>query len=260
MHRSDIPSIGVRVSQSGLERKVIQAPEEEGARRSTSHSRSHELLRLPEGRRASRTELDCVIGRNVDAQAVMTLYNLPSHFQLALLLEERCANQKELANLASVMPEDMHARWMLLTDNGEEFADEDGIGALAGERVKDGELEVHLYYCDPRQSQQKGSCEKNHRDPADLGEGHVRLRRAHGGGYGRAHEPCQLQPPRLPRRQDAHTDAALRLRRGGRQTPCSTPSASGRSGDELMLRPEILDIERESGRGAPDAPEVAERP
>ncbi|WP_172137123.1 hypothetical protein, partial [Adlercreutzia sp. ZJ473] len=41
------------------------------------------------------------------------------------------------------------------------FADEAGIGELLGERAAGGELEVHLYYCDPRQSQQKGGCEKN---------------------------------------------------------------------------------------------------
>ena len=153
-----------------LERKVGFRPRKRKApRRPTSHSpkRSHgEFLKLPEERRASRTELDCVIGRNVDVRAVMTLYNLPSHLQLALLLEEHdCANVKKgLAAVKDAMPEDMHARWMrtVLTDNGEEFADEDGIGALAGERIEDGKLGVRLYYCDPRQSQQKGGCEKNH--------------------------------------------------------------------------------------------------
>lgn len=128
-----------------LERKVGFRPRKrEAPRRPTSHSpkRSHgEFLKLPEERRASRTELDCVIGRNVDVRAVMTLYNLPSHLQLALLLEEHdCANVKKgLAAVKDAMPEDMHARWMrtVLTDNGEEFADEDGIGALAGERIDD---------------------------------------------------------------------------------------------------------------------------
>ena len=46
----------------------------------------------------------------------------------------------------------------MLTDNGSEFADEGAIAALLGER--DGE--TRLFYCDPRQSQQKGACEKNH--------------------------------------------------------------------------------------------------
>lgn len=62
------------------------------------------------------------------------------------------------------MPERMFDRWMrtALTDNGDEFSDEDGIGRLPGESVEGGGLEVRLCYCDPRQSQQKGGCEKNH--------------------------------------------------------------------------------------------------
>lgn len=243
-----------------LERKVGFRPRKKKApRRSTSHSpkRSHdELLRLPEGRRASRTELDCVIGRNVDARAVMTLYNLPSHFQLALLLEEHdCANvKKELANLASVMPEDMHARWMrtVLTDNGEEFADEDGIGALVGERVKDGELEVHLYYCDPRQSQQKGSCEKNHTEIRQILEkgmfafdeltgADMAVLMSHANSNPRASLGGKT-PIQMLRFVYGEAEAnalldALGIREIGR--------------DELMLRPEILDIERERRGEAP---------
>ena len=46
----------------------------------------------------------------------------------------------------------------VLTDNGSEFADEGAIAALLGER----EGETRLFYCDPRQSQQKGACERNH--------------------------------------------------------------------------------------------------
>lgn len=49
-----------------------------------------------------------------------------------------------------------------LTDNGDEFADEEGIGELLGERVVDGALKVRLHCCDLRQPQQKAGCEKNH--------------------------------------------------------------------------------------------------
>lgn len=153
-----------------LERKVGFRPRsKKQAARSTSHSpkRSHEaFLQLPQALRDARTEMDCVIGRNADTQAVMTLYNLPCHLQLALLLGAHdCESVKrELGNVSSVMPKAMFEQWMrvVLTDNGEEFADEDGIGALLGEDASSGELEVHLHYCDPRQSQQKGACEKNH--------------------------------------------------------------------------------------------------
>ena len=46
----------------------------------------------------------------------------------------------------------------VLTDNGAEFADEDGLARALGELPG----QTLLYYCDPRQSQQKGACERNH--------------------------------------------------------------------------------------------------
>ena len=46
----------------------------------------------------------------------------------------------------------------MLTDNGLEFADEDGIAAMLGEAPG----ETRLFYCEPRRADQKGGCEKNH--------------------------------------------------------------------------------------------------
>lgn len=242
-----------------LERKVGFRPRKKKApRKSTSHSpkRSHgEFLKLPEGRRASRTELDCVVGRSADTQAVMTLYNLPSHLQLALLLKAHdCASVKrELANVGGVMPGGMHGRWMrtVLTDNGEEFSDEDGIGALVGERAEGGELEVHLYYCDPRQSQQKGSCEKNHTEIRQILEkgafvfdeltgADMAVLMSHANSNPRASLGGKT-PIQMLRFIYGEADAdalldALGVREIGR--------------DELVLKPEILDIEREK-RGEP---------
>ena len=43
-------------------------------------------------------------------------------------------------------------------DNGAEFSDEASIAALLGE----GPGETRLFYCDPRRSDQKGACERNH--------------------------------------------------------------------------------------------------
>lgn len=72
--------------------------------------------------------------------------------------------KRAIGDVREAMPERMFDRWMrtALTDNGDEFSDEDGIGRLPGESVESGGLEVRLCYCDPRQSQQKGGCEKNH--------------------------------------------------------------------------------------------------
>ena len=46
---------------------------------------------------------------------------------------------------------------VVLTDNGSEFTDPGAI-----EKGPDGRGTLRLFYCDPRQSQQKAECEKNH--------------------------------------------------------------------------------------------------
>lgn len=241
-----------------LERKVGFRPRKKGAsRRSTSHSpkRSHDaFLELPEDVRLSRTEIDSVIGRKNDGRAVLTLYNLPSHVQLGLLVTAHdCkAVEERLRALGSVMPKRMWERWfsVALTDNGGEFADEDGIGAILGEKPLGEDLKIRLYYCDPRQSQQKGSCEKNHTEirqilkkgmfafdelePADMAVlmSHVNSNpRASLGG---------LTPLKMLRVLYGDEDTeALMDALGIIEIPR----------DELMLKPEILDIER-GKRGA----------
>ena len=63
-------------------------------------------------------------------------------------LRERCACLAKLVK----------NRLTLTTDNGAEFSDEGAIAALLGE----GPGETRLFYCDPRRSDQKGACERNH--------------------------------------------------------------------------------------------------
>ena len=53
----------------------------------------------------------------------------------------------------------------MLTDNGSEFSDWDGLGALFGEERgagSEGGPAPRLSCCDPMRSGQKGGCEKNH--------------------------------------------------------------------------------------------------
>lgn len=111
---------------------------------------------------AAAWEMDTVEGAGCDSARLLTLLHRPSRFQLALPLPDgACASVlAALSSLRAVLGEDgaRRAFGAVLTDNGSEFADEDAIAALLGER--DGE--TRLFYCDPRQSQQKGACEKNH--------------------------------------------------------------------------------------------------
>jgi IS30 family transposase len=134
-------------------------------KRATRHAkkRSYEAFcSLAEERQASATEMDCVEGLERNAQVLLTLYHRPSHLQIAVLLPEHTCQRvlEALGRLRSLCRRPFFSRLFgtVLTDNGHEFEDEEALErAFSGQTRK-----VHLYYCDPRQSQQKGGCEKGH--------------------------------------------------------------------------------------------------
>ncbi len=141
----------------------------------------------------------------------------------------------------------MRRRWLgcALTDNGEEFADEDGIGRIQGEKEGQGELKARLFYCDPGQSQQKGSCEKNHTEIRqipekgmlafdDLAKADMAALMSHANSNPRASLG------------GGSPIAMLRLACGGEDARTLMDALGIREmpSDELMPEPEILDIER----------------
>lgn len=156
------------LSNMELERKVGFKPRAKAPARAAAHSgkRSYSAFEaLDGGVRAAAVEMDTVLGRRGDAQALLTLYHRPSDMQLALLLAEKSCGEvkRALLMLKRACSPALFGRLFrcVLTDNGAEFADEGGIGAILGEGPARSSP-PRLFYCDPRQSQQKGSCEKNH--------------------------------------------------------------------------------------------------
>lgn len=149
-----------------LRRKVGYRPRSHRApKRATPHSprRSHSaFLELGEDACAAAWEMDTVEGARGDSARLLTLLHRPSRLQLALPLPDGTCTSvlAALGGVRSALGADGMARVFgaVLTDNGSEFADEGAIAALLGER----EGETRLFYCDPRQSQQKGACERNH--------------------------------------------------------------------------------------------------
>ena len=91
----------------------------------------------------------------------LTLHR-PSRLQLALPLAAKDDESvaAALGGVRSVLGAGGTRRVFraVLTDNGAEFSDEGAIAALIGE----GPGETRLFYCDPRRSDQKGACERNH--------------------------------------------------------------------------------------------------
>ena len=149
-----------------LRRKVGYRPRKRAAgRAATRHSarRSHAaFLALGEDACAAAWEMDTVEGAREDSACLLTLLHRPSRLQLALPLEEKTAGcvADALEGVRAILGADGTRRVFraVLTDNGAEFSDEAAIAALIGE----GPGETRLFYCDPRRSDQKGACERNH--------------------------------------------------------------------------------------------------
>lgn len=154
------------MSNAELRRKVGYKPRRKHKeRRITSHGaeRSYAAFcALSQDERDSACEMDTVIGRKSDSQCILTLYLRPSKTQLCLLLPEKSSSAVAAAldMLEGVLGHDLFQRLfgVILTDNGTEFADADAL-----ERPVEADApRTQVYYCDPRQSQQKGRCERNH--------------------------------------------------------------------------------------------------
>lgn len=117
---------------------------------------------LSDDERAGACEMDTAIGKSRDRQCILTLYLRSCKVQVAPLLPEktssavaatldsleRCLGKKTFQQLFG----------LILTDNGTEFVDTDALERS----VFGGKARTKVYYCDPRQSQQKGACEKCH--------------------------------------------------------------------------------------------------
>lgn len=99
---------------------------------------------LSDDERMDAVEMDCVVGRRGESQAILTLLFRRFRFQLMLFLPKH--NQEEVGKALDMLEgliglkEFKRLFGVILTDRGSEFLD----------------------YCDPMKSGQKGSCEKNH--------------------------------------------------------------------------------------------------
>lgn len=120
------------------------------------------FMGLPEEERAAACEMDTVIGLRSDRRCLLTLYLRAFRFQLALLMPDKTAASTESAldMLERAAPRAFARLFpLLLTDNGAEFSD---CAAIERSALDPAARRCSVYYCDARQSQQKGGCERNH--------------------------------------------------------------------------------------------------
>ena len=95
-------------------------------------------------------------------RCLLTLYLRAFRFQLALLMPDKTAASTESAldMLERAAPRAFARLFpLLLTDNGAEFSD---CAAIERSALDPAAGRCSVYYCDVRQSQQKGGCERNH--------------------------------------------------------------------------------------------------
>lgn len=212
------------MSNLNLRRKCGYKPRAHtSAVRPTAHGEARSyasFMRLPEERRACACEMDTVIGLATDHQCLLTLYLKPFKFQLVLPMPDKTAvsvlatfDMLERASpcvFRRLMP-------LILTDNGPEFSDCAGIERS----ISSGKRRCQVFYCDVRQSQQKGACERNH----------VELRKLLPKGHG-------ISFDRLDRRDCAvvmsHLNSQPRPSLGGMCAIDMLRAALGQDADELL--------------------------
>ncbi|WP_172137200.1 IS30 family transposase [Adlercreutzia sp. ZJ473] len=153
------------MSNLDLRRKVGYKPRKgQGAPKPTSHGpeRSYAAFcALGEEACGRACEMDTVMGRASDTRCLLTLLLRPCRLQLTMLLEEKSSSEvvRALDALERALGRTVFSRLFdpILTDNGPEFADTEGMERSLSEGAR-----THVFYCDVRASQQKGRCERNH--------------------------------------------------------------------------------------------------
>ena len=119
------------------------------------------LAFIKDNPKAHISEMDTVMGKVDESPCILTIILRKSNFMLGFYLENKYAC--EVVKVFDYLEKKLgKGRFMtdfmvILTDNGSEFAYTDLMEAN-DRNIK----RCHIFYCDPRASQQKGKCEKNH--------------------------------------------------------------------------------------------------
>lgn len=107
-------------------------------------------------------QMDTIIGKRENGPVVLSLHCVTLHFQFYFLLKDRSASSvvDKLNEIQDTIGLDNYKKvfGIILTDNGSEFSDINGIMA----DPYTGELRTLLFFCHTYASREKGACEKNH--------------------------------------------------------------------------------------------------
>lgn len=109
-------------------------------------------------------EMDCVEGKKDEKPALLTLHYPSFHFQLAIYLSKHNAAcvVEAFNSIEHAIGTNMFMQMfpVILTDNGSEFSDIDGMETSCLDTSR---KRTKIFFCEPNRSDQKGACENNHK-------------------------------------------------------------------------------------------------
>lgn len=161
-------------SNTDLKQKVRRKPRK-GGRRGKLHNESgvsvrkagrmyEDFLTYIEETDSAHVEMDCVEGKQGEKPALLTLHFKELQMQLAYYLEKHDSAHvvETLDNIERAIGTDLfrEAFPVILTDNGPEFSDFD---AMESSYLFPGQKRTKIFFCEPNRSDEKGSCENNHK-------------------------------------------------------------------------------------------------
>ncbi len=128
----------------------------------TGHMYSDYLAYISKNGDIPTVEMDCVEGSKDSSATLLTLHFIQFHMQLAIIMDSHTSESvvAALDKIEETLGKDLFAECfpVILTDNGHEFEDINGI-----ERSIYGGKRTTVYFCEPNRSDEKGSCENNHK-------------------------------------------------------------------------------------------------
>ncbi len=107
-------------------------------------------------------QMDCVEGIREDRSVLLTLHFPAFHFQLAFIMRSHTSQcvVETFDMIENAIGTELFTSLfgVILTDNGHEFSD---ISAM--EQSVTGGKRTNIFFCEPNRSDEKGSCENNHK-------------------------------------------------------------------------------------------------
>lgn len=108
-------------------------------------------------------QMDCVEGKRDENATLLTLHLPVAHMQLAVIMSEHTSECviNALNKLELTLGRELYNEIfpVILTDNGHEFTDVEGMERSCMEDVK----RSRIFFCEPNRSDEKAECESNHK-------------------------------------------------------------------------------------------------